>query len=310
MKIIASIILGITLLVACGANIVANDKPIVLKYKDDWYFPLLFNYTNADFGANNTVLANYHNLKGVKWQWQPLIPYNVYSISIKLQSPSKYHVLGTNSSGQDVLTLIVYGLQTLVFVGVLSFSLSLILAFIFGVIQGYYGGLVDIIMQRFYETFISVPIIYILMLISQIVELNTFSFTLLFASLSWVTLVPLIRIRTMVLKELEFVKSLRNFQLNSWHIMYKHIVPQIFMYIKGILPLMFIAFILSLVGLDFLGSSFNVTLGSTLLGGLIAEGQQYLSYSWIIIAPSVTLLIILLALVFVLDGSSYRKYHY
>lgn len=309
MKIICRFILGLILIIACSAQIIAGDKPILLKYQDAWYFPIIINYTNADFGGNNTVLANYQSLTD-SWQLNPVIPYNVYSISTALQPPSLKHILGTNSSGQDMLVLIIFGVQNLVFIGVLSFCLSLIFAFVFGVIQGYYGAWLDIIMQRFYEVFISIPIIYVLMLISQVIELNTFSFTLLFASLSWVSLVPLIRTRTMVLREAEFIKSLRNFQVSTWHILYKHISPQTFVYLKGILPLMFIAFILSLVGLEFLGGAFNPMLGVASLGGLIWEGQQYLSYPWIIAAPSVILLIILLALVIILDGSSLKKYHY
>ncbi|XWO14198.1 Inner membrane ABC transporter permease protein YejE [Candidatus Hepatincola sp. Pdp] len=310
MKIICKFILGFILIIACGAKIIASDKPILLQYHNEWYSPILVNYTNADFGGSNTVLANYHNLPEVTWCLYPIIPYNVLSISSKLQPPSKQHILGTNASGQDMLVLILYGLQTLVFMGLVSFSLSLTFAFFFGIIQGYYGGWVDVIMQRFYEVFISIPVIYVVMLIGQIVELNTFTFTLVFTSVSWVTLVPVIRTRTMVLREVEFVKALRGFKVSSWHIMYRHISPQIVIYLKGILPLMFIAFILSLVGLEFLGGTFNTTLGIVSLGGLIWEGQQYLSSPWIIIAPSVILLIILLALVVIVDGSYTRKYHY
>ena len=310
MKIVCKFILGFIFIIACGSKIITGDKPIMLQYQNEWYFPVFVNYTNADFGKNNTVLANYHNLPEVTWCLYPIIPYDVLSISKKLQPPSKQHILGTNASGQDMLVLILYGLQTLVFMGLVSFSLSLTFGFLFGIIQGYYGGWVDVIMQRFYEVFISIPIIYVVMLLGQIVVLNNFTFTLLFASLSWVTLVPVIRTRTMVLREVEFLKALRIFQVSSWHIMYKHISPQIFIYLKGILPLMFITFILSLVGLEFLGGTFNTTLGIVSLGSLIWEGQQYLSSPWIIIAPSVILLIILLALVVILDGSYTRKYHY
>lgn len=290
------------------AEIIANDNPLLVKFKGDFYFPILTSYSEDVFGGDLQTKADFRDpfvqnlIKKDGWLIFPPIAFSYDTINYSIKSPapsapSFENFLGTDDQGRDVLARIIYGVRlSLVFGLTLSFF-STILGIFLGAIQGYFGGLLDIILQRFIEIWSSMPVLFLLIILSAIIEP---SFTILLGLMllfSWMSLVSIVRAEFLRLRNFDFVRSARAMGASDFRIIFKHILPNASPIIIANLPFLLAASITTLTSLDFLG--LGLPIGSPSLGELLAQGKNNLNSYWLGISGFVILSVILTILVFI-----------
>jgi microcin C transport system permease protein len=217
--------------------------------------------------------------------------------------PSKEHFLGTNSYGLDIFNImfasILYLFVMCIF-GIFSFTLGLII----GCTQGYLKGKYDFLLQRIYEIIISIPYFYIVILFSGYFELNIFNLGFILMLFNWTFLIPLIRLQTFKVSKYSFINSMENLGYSKSRIIFFHILPNVYNNVKQLLPFILILFMSSLTALDFLGLSSTVNMS---VGGLIAEGINYLDFPIILVSASSFLSLIFISLLMVFDVNKYYE---
>ena len=176
---VAFVLFIIIFIVSLCSEFLANDKPLIVKYKGEVYFPIFKNYTDEFFGGDFPTLADYKdpiivsNIRNNGWMIMPLIPFSYNTVDYEIDmpapsSPDKIHWLGTDDEGRDIVARVLYGIRlSVIFAFILTFFSSIIGIFA-GAVQGYFGGKTDIIMQRFIEIWESLPQLFILIIIASL----------------------------------------------------------------------------------------------------------------------------------------------
>ena len=193
--IIFLLMFGVTLF----SELLANDKPLVLSYNGNLYFPIVKNYDDLTFGGDFPTPADYtdpytrHNIEQKGWILFPLIPFSYNTVDYELDTPapaapSAKHWLGTDEEGRDILSRILYGLRLSVVFAFLLTTFSSIIGIIAGAVQGYFGGKIDILFQRFLEVWESLPQLFILIIIASIFVPTFWSLLLILLFFSWMSL--------------------------------------------------------------------------------------------------------------------------
>lgn len=295
------------------AEFLANDKPLVVKYDNQYYYPVFFVYSEQEFGGDFPTEADYRDeyvielIEDKGWIVYPPIPFSFDTINYDLPSPApsppdSVNWFGTDDQGRDVLARLIYGFRISVLFGLALTILSSFVGIIAGALQGYYGGKIDLVGQRFIEIWSSLPILFLLIILSSIVRPN---FTWLLAIMllfSWMSLVPVVRAEFLRGRNLEYVKAAKALGLNDVGIMFRHILPNAMVATITFMPFILTGSITTLTALDFLG--FGLPPGSPSLGELVAQGKSNLQAPWLGIAAFAVLSIMLTLLVFV--GEAFR----
>ncbi len=295
------------------AEFLANDKPLLVKYDDQYYYPVFFVYSEQTFGGDFPTEADYRDeyvielIEDKGWILYPPIPFSFDTINYDLPSPApsppdSVNWFGTDDQGRDVLARLIYGFRISVLFGLALTILSSFVGIIAGALQGYYGGKIDLLGQRFIEIWSSLPILFLLIILSSIVRPN---FTWLLAIMllfSWMSLVPVVRAEFLRGRNLEYVKAAKALGLNDVGIMFRHILPNAMVATITFMPFILTGSITTLTALDFLG--FGLPPGSPSLGELVAQGKSNLQAPWLGIAAFAVLSIMLTLLVFV--GEAFR----
>jgi microcin C transport system permease protein len=295
------------------AELIANDKPLLVRFDGGFYFPVLFNYSEQDFGGVFESEADFLDLKVQEminskgWMLFAPIPFSYDTISFNVESaaPSKptwQNLLGTDDQGRDVLARIIYGIRISLLFGLILSFFSAILGIFLGAIQGYFSGLCDLILQRFIEIWSSMPVLFLLIILSSIIEPGFFILLFLMLLFSWLSLVSLVRAEFLRLRNFDFVRSSRALGASNFRIIFKHILPNASPVIIASLPFLVAGAITTLTSLDFLG--LGLPLGSPSLGELLFQGKNNLNAYWLGISGFLVLTIILTLLVFV--GEAFR----
>lgn len=295
-------------LICSGAELIANDRPLVIYYKNAAYFPILESYPETLFGGDLETEADYRDpyvielIRKDGWLAFPLIPFRYDTINYNLHSPApsppdSTNWLGTDDQGRDVLARIIYGFRISVVFGLLLAVCSSAIGIAAGAMQGYYGGLADLIGQRFIEIWSSMPKLFLLIILSSIV-VPTFGWLLLIMLLfNWMTLVGVVRAEFLRGRNLEYVKAAKALGLSDGGIMFKHILPNAVVATITFMPFLLTSFITQLTALDFLG--FGLPPGSPSLGELLSQGKNNLQAPWLGIAAFAVLSMMLSLLVFI-----------
>lgn len=294
--------------VSLFSEFIANDKPIVIKYDKSYYFPILTAYPETEFGGELETEAGYNNYymqekiseKG-RMVW-PLIRYNHQTVDTELEKsaptpPSYGHFLGTDDHGRDVAARLIYGFRISVLFGILLTVLSSAIGIAAGAIQGYFGGWIDLIFQRAIEVWSGMPTLYLLIILSSIVEPNFFWLLGLMFLFSWMGLVGVVRAEFLRGRKLDYVLAARALGASELAIMFKHILPNALVASLTFLPFILSGSITTLTSLDFLG--FGLPPGSASLGELLAQGKANLHAPWLGITAFITLGTMLSLLIFV-----------
>lgn len=290
------------------AEFVANDKPLIVKFKGDFYFPVVATYSEAEFGGEFETEADYKDqyvidlINDSGYIIYPPIPFNYSTINYDLptpapSSPDSANLLGTDDQGRDVLARLIYGFRISVLFGLALTLFSSIIGIIAGALQGYYGGMIDLAGQRFIEIWTSLPILFLLIILSSIVKPNFWWLLAIMLLFSWTSLVSVVRAEFLRGRNFEYVKAARALGLSDSVIMYKHILPNAMVATITFMPFILTSSITTLTSLDFLG--FGLPIGEPSLGELVAQGKSNLHAPWLGISAFVVLSLMLSLLVFI-----------
>ncbi|MBU2875154.1 ABC transporter permease [Marinobacter salexigens] len=297
-------IFGLTLV----AELIANDKPLVISYQDTLYFPVVERVSEETFGGFLPTDADYRDPFIVEeiltngWMLWPPIRFSYDTINYELEEPSPappstVNWLGTDDQGRDVAARVIYGFRISVLFGLTLTIASCIVGVIVGAIQGFYGGKIDLVGQRFIEIWSGLPVLYLLIILSGIVQPNFWWLLGIMLMFSWMGLVDVVRAEFLRARNFEYVKAARALGLDNRKIMFRHILPNAMVATLTFLPFILTGAITGLTSLDFLG--FGLPSGSPSLGELIAQGKANLHAPWLGISAFVSLSLMLTLLVFV-----------
>lgn len=293
------------------AEIIANDKPLAIHYKNSWYFPIFNTYTEQTFGGDFPTQADYKDPLIVKninkngKMYNTLIPFSFNTVDYDLDrptpsSPDRKHWLGTDDEGRDVLVRILYGLRLSVVFAFLLTGISSVIGIIIGAIQGYFGGKVDIIIQRFLEIWEALPQLFILIIVASVFTPNFWILLLIMLFFGWPALVGVVRAEFLRTRNFEFVKAAKALGVSDIRIMFKHILPNALVASITFIPFILSESIVALTALDFLGLGLSYEYPS--LGDLVRQGKDNLQAPWIGISIFVVLSSLLTMLIFIGEG--------
>ena len=300
--------LFIILFITLPAEFVANDKPLLVKYNNNYYFPILYNYSETVFGGDFETLTDYRDVYVINliessgWTVWPLIPFNHQTINYNLQEPapsppSFENLLGTDDQARDVLARLIYGFRISILFGVLLTFFSSIIGIAFGAIQGYLGGLTDLLGQRFIEIWGGMPVLYLLIIVGSIITPNFWVLLILLLLFSWMNLVGVVRAEFLRARSFDYVKAAKCAGMSNHRIIIKHILPNAMVATITYLPFILAASVTTLTSLDFLG--FGLPPGSASLGELLNQGKNNLQAPWLGITGFIAISILLSLLVFI-----------
>ncbi|PAF51222.1 ABC transporter permease [Helicobacter sp. 13S00401-1] len=292
------------------APFLANEKPLLIYKDHKFYFPVFINYPETAFGGEFYTSPDYNDpyvknlLKGAFILKAP-IPYSPSSIDWHLKntpptSPSLKHLLGTDDQGRDVLTRVLYGTSISLAFGLILSLLSSIIGIGVGALQGYYGGLVDLLGQRFIEIWSSVPTLFLLIILASLVTLNFWFILLITLAFSWMSLVGVVRAEFLRARAHDYVKASIALGLSNIRIIFIHILPNALVATITYLPFIIAGSITTLVSLDFLG--FGMPIGTPSLGELLNQAKNNLQSPHLAIVAFVIVSLILSSLVFIGEG--------
>lgn len=304
-------ILAIIFVLSIFAEFIANDKPIVLKYDNEYFFPIFKVYTDARFGGDFPTEANYKdefirkNIEADGFMIMPIIEFSYNTVDYELNepfpaAPSSRHWLGTDEEGRDIVARLLYGIRLSFAFAFLLTLLSSVLGIFIGAIQGYFGGKTDIVMQRIIEIWESMPQMFILIIVAS-VFVPTF-WTLLFILLlfSWTELTGMVRAEFLRARNFEYVKAAKAIGVSNFRIIWRHILPNALVATVTFVPFILAGAIVALTALDFLGLGLGHEYPS--LGDLVRQGKDNLQAPWIGLSIFFVLSLLLTALIFVGEG--------
>ncbi len=291
------------------AELIANDRPLVVRYDGHWYFPVLHNYPETTFGtdflpnaADYTDPDVQHAIRSHGWMIWPAVPYRFDTIVADLGRPSPappswHNLLGTDDQARDVLARVIYGLRLSILFGFALTVLSSAVGIAAGAIQGYRGGLTDLLFQRFIEIWNGMPQLFLLIILGGIITPGFWvllAFLLLF---SWMSLTGVVRAEFLRGRTLEYVRAARALGVSDGAVMRRHILPNALVATLTYLPFILSGSVTVLASLDFLG--FGLPPGSPSLGELVAQGKNNLQAPWLGITAFCVLGGLLILLIFI-----------
>jgi microcin C transport system permease protein len=290
------------------AEVIANDRPLVVRYDGAFYVPIVRTYPETTFGGAFPTEAVYRDpavgalIRERGWLLWPPIPFRYDTINYDLAvpapaPPSRVNWLGTDDQGRDLTARLIYGFRISVLFGLTLTLLSSVIGVVAGAVQGYFGGLTDLLFQRFIEIWSGLPVLYLLIILASIVE-PTFGWLLgLMLLFSWMSLVGVVRAEFLRARNFDYVRAARALGVRDRVIMFRHVLPNAMVATLTFLPFVLSGSITTLTSLDFLG--FGLPPGSPSLGEILAQGKANLQAPWLGITGFVVLAVMLSLLVFI-----------
>ncbi|MBV4471182.1 ABC transporter permease [Pseudomonas siliginis] len=296
-------------LICLGGELIANDKPLVIRYHDTFYFPILSDYLETDFGGELPFQPDYassyvHKLIEDQGGWMlfPPIPFSYDTVNYDLTEPapsppSSSNWLGTDDQARDVLARVIFGTRISILFALILTAISALIGILAGALQGYYGGWVDLLGQRVLEIWSGLPVLYLLIILSGFVSPSFWWLLGIMALFSWLALVDVVRAEFLRGRNLEYVKAARALGLTDSELMRRHILPNAMTSTLTYLPFILTGAIATLTALDFLG--FGMPAGTASLGELIGQAKRNLQAPWLGLTAFFALALILSLLVFI-----------
>lgn len=328
------VLFGITLF----AELIANDKPLLVKYKGEYFTPIAKFYPETAFGGDLLTEAEYRdpvvacliNSGGLEacfdepeaiiedaadglidgdpidqgWVMWPLIPYSYdtinYDVTTAPSPPDENHLLGTDDVTRDVLARVIYGFRLSVMFALIVTALTSIIGILAGAVQGFFGGWTDLLFQRFIEIWSAIPSLYIIIIVAAIWRMNFWLLVALSVLFGWMALVGVVRAEFLRARNFEYVRAARALGVSNFTIMIRHVLPNAMVATLTMLPFIITGAIGSLASLDFLG--FGLPSSSPSLGELTQQAKQNLHMPHLGITAFLTFSVILSLLVFIFEG--------
>lgn len=332
------IIFGIVFVLSLFAEFIANDKPILVKYRGEYFTPIFNFYPETQFGgdfkteavyrdpevkcliATGGVLECFDDPYGILeqmdlgtydhpdfmrgWSMWPVIPYS-YDTPVDRAGaaplpPNGQNLLGTDDTKRDVLARIIYGFRLSILFTIIVTTLSSVIGIMAGAIQGFFGGVTDLILQRIIEIWGAVPSLYIIIIMFAIVGRGFWLLVFLMVLFGWIGLVGVVRAEFLRARNLEYVRAAKALGVSNWTIMFRHMLPNAMVATLTMLPFIVTGTIAGLASLDFLG--FGLPSSAPSLGELTLQAKQNLQAPWLGFTAFFTFAIMLALLVFIFEG--------
>jgi microcin C transport system permease protein len=291
------------------AEFIANDRPLVIHFDGHWFFPVLKDYSEDAFGSDlMPTEADYTDPELVSvirhggWMLWPPIPFSYDTVIKNMPQPapappSRRNLLGTDDEARDVLARVIYGFRLSVLFGFTLTIISSAIGIAAGAIQGYRGGLTDLLFQRFIEIWSGMPQLYLLIILSSIITPSFWILLIFLLLFSWMNLTGVVRAEFLRGRNLEYVRAAKALGVSDLAVMWRHILPNAMVATLTFLPFTLSGSVTILASLDFLG--FGLPPGSPSLGELVSQGKNNLQAPWLGITAFVVLGGLLTLLVFI-----------
>lgn len=328
-------IFSLLFLISLFAELIANDRPFLIKFDGKLFFPAFVTYPETAFGGDFETAADYRDpylQKLIKEKngtilW-PLIRYSygTHNLDLPTPAPSKptwmlteaqckavvekkgvrgcrdleYNWLGTDDQGRDVVARLIYGFRISVLFGLSLTIISSVIGIAAGGIQGYFGGWVDLLFQRFIEVWTAIPSLYLLLILSSVLVPGFFVLLGILLLFSWVSLVGLVRAEFLRGRNFEYIQAARALGVSNRTIMFRHLLPNAMVATMTFLPFIVSSSVMTLTALDFLG--FGLPPGSPSLGELLSQGKSNVQAPWLGFTGFFSVAIMLSLLIFIGEG--------
>jgi microcin C transport system permease protein len=303
---------GAMVVLSLGAELLSNDRPLVVYYQGTTYFPIVKDYSEQTFGGDFPTPTDYldpfirdritHN---GNWALYAPNPYGPKTINYFAKSPSPAaptgdNWFGTDDRGRDLLAQLIYGFRVSVLFGLALTVIGTLLGVVAGALQGYFAGRTDLLFQRFIEIWSSMPELYLLIIFSAIFAPSVALLLTLLSLFGWMSLADYVRAEFLRNRQMDYVRAARALGVGNLQIMWRHILPNSMVPVVTFLPFRMSAAILALTSLDFLG--LGVPPGTPSLGELLSQGKANIDAWWISLSTFGVLVITLLLLTFMGDA--------
>ena len=335
----ALILFGTLYILTLGAELLANDKPLVVSYRGEWRMPFLKFYSERDFGGDFQTEAVYPDpvvqcliksggmpacfdtpetlIQSIDlgkmdgeagfekgWIVSAPIPYSFNTINnvegAAPSAPDGKHLLGTDDTARDVLARVIYGCRLSVSFALIVSVLTSVIGVIAGAVQGYFGGLTDLIFQRAIEIWGAIPMLYVIIIVAAIWRMNFWLLVSLSVVFGWMGLVGLVRAEFLRARNFEYVRAAQALGVTDRVIIFRHVLPNAMVATLTYLPFIITGAIGSLASLDYLG--FGLPSSAPSLGELTQQAKQNLQAPWLAFTAFVTFATMLSLLVFIFEG--------
>lgn len=294
------------------AEVVSNDKPIVVRYNGNFYFPMVNVYPETTFGGDFETETDFLDpfirkqlAAGDNWAIYAPNPYgsktlNYFAKEPNPSRPTRDNLLGTDDRGRDMLAQLIYGFRLSVLFALALTVIGVVIGVITGAIQGYFAGKTDLAFQRFIEIWESMPELYLLIIFSAVFAPSVGVLLVLLSLFGWMGLSQYVRAEFLRNRQMDYVRAARALGVGNGRIMWKHILPNSMTPVITFLPFRMSAAILALTSLDFLG--LGVPPGTPSLGELLSQGKNNIDAWWISLSTFAVLVLTLLLLTFMGDA--------
>lgn len=290
------------------AEFLANDQPLLVQYEDTWYVPVFQEYPETTFGGDFPTATDYRDpyvaelIEADGWMLWPPIRYSYRTVDYDLDvpapaPPSSEHWLGTDDQARDVAARLIYGFRISVLFGLVLTVASSFVGIVAGAVQGYFGGWLDLLFQRFIEIWNGLPVLYLLIIMASFVEPSFTWLLLIMLLFAWTSLVAVVRAEFLKVRNFDYVRAARALGVPDRTIMFRHVLPNAMVATLTFVPFILSGSITTLTALDFLG--FGLPPGSPSLGELVAQAKANLHAPWLGVTVFLVLAVMLILLIFI-----------
>ena len=294
------------------AELVSNDRPLLVRYDGQLYLPMLKDYPETTFGGDFATPTDYldpfiRNKLAEPGNWAIFAPnaygpktLNYFASAPNPAPPSAANWLGTDDRGRDLMAQLIYGFRVSVLFALALTVTGVVLGVITGAIQGFFGGKTDLAFQRFIEVWSAMPELYLLIIFSAVFAPSIALLLVLLSLFGWMGLSDYVRAEFLRNRQMDYVRAARALGVSNWKIITRHVLPNSMTPVVTFLPFRMSGAILALTSLDFLG--LGVPPGTPSLGELLAQGKNNIDAWWISLSTFAVLVITLLLLTLMGDA--------
>jgi microcin C transport system permease protein len=302
----------VLVVLSLGAELVSNDRPLLVRYQGQWYAPIVTDYPETTFGGDFPTPTDYLDpfiqqrlAEPGNWAVFAINPYgpktlNYFAAAPNPSGPSRANWLGTDDRGRDLLAQLIYGFRVSVLFALVLTLTGTVLGVITGAVQGFFGGKTDLAFQRFIEIWSAMPELYLLIIFSAVFAPSIALLLVLLSLFGWMGLSDYVRAEFLRNRQLDYVRAARALGVSNWKIITRHILPNSLTPVVTFLPFRMSGAILALTSLDFLG--LGVPPGTPSLGELLSQGKNNIDAWWISLSTFGVLVVTLLLLTLVGDA--------
>jgi microcin C transport system permease protein len=306
---------GILFVLSLFSEVLLNDKPLIVRYQGEFYFPFVVSYPETTFGGDFETEADYTDpfvreliTAGDNWVIDPPVQYSYNTINFRSElpnpaPPTSQNMMGTDDRGRDVFARLVYGFRISVLFAFALTAIGVAIGIFAGAVQGYFSGRLDLFMQRVIEVWSSMPELYLLIIFASIFQPSIWLLIILLSLFGWMGLSDYVRAEFLRGRNMDYVRAARAMGQTDVAIMRRHLLPNSMTPVITFLPFRISGSILALTSLDFLGLGVPPTTPS--LGQLLAQGKENIEAWWLSLSTFIVLVGTLMLLIFI--GEALRE---